>query len=176
MTFPLVRELAVYGIPVTVTCRVLKLCPQRYYRWLDQPLTDAELDEAWIANAVFDAHRDDPEFGNRFLADELHAAGVAVSDRPVWRICRDNGWWSVFARPQRYTGSRPGTPAHDDLAQRVVNADALNQVWVSDLTEHLTYSPNRQGSPMSSSRRRKVPRWRCRQRSSDLRPGHRHRV
>jgi len=30
--FPLVRELAVAGVPVTVTCRVLKLCRAQYYR------------------------------------------------------------------------------------------------------------------------------------------------
>lgn len=128
---------------------------------------DFGITESCPTNWMSRADRDDPELGDRFLADEVHAAGVAVSDRPVWQICRDNGWWSVFSRPQRYTGSRTGTPAHDDLVRRVVNADALNQVWVSDLTEHLTYSPNRQGSPMSSSRARKVPRWRCRQRSSD---------
>ncbi len=46
MMFPLVRELAVDGIPVTVTCRVLKLCRQHYYRWIDEPFTTAELDEA----------------------------------------------------------------------------------------------------------------------------------
>ena len=34
MMFPLVRELAVDGIPVTVTCRVLKLCRAHYYRCL----------------------------------------------------------------------------------------------------------------------------------------------
>ncbi len=32
--FPLVRELAVEGIPVTVTCRVLNLCRAQYYRWV----------------------------------------------------------------------------------------------------------------------------------------------
>ena len=37
------RELAVDGIPVAVTCRVLKLCRQDYYRWRDQPVTDALL-------------------------------------------------------------------------------------------------------------------------------------
>ena len=138
MTFPLVRELAVDGVPVTVTCRVLKLCRQQYYRWLAEPFTDAELDEAWVANAVFDAHRDDPEFGYRFLADEVRAAGVEVSDRTVWRICRDNRWWSVFGKPKRYRGSKPATAAHDDLVRRVFNADALNQLWVSDITEHWT--------------------------------------
>jgi putative transposase len=49
MMFPVVRELAVDGIPVAVTCRVLKLCRQQYYRWLAEPITAAELDEAWIA-------------------------------------------------------------------------------------------------------------------------------
>lgn len=34
---PLVKELAGDGAPVTVTCRVLKLGRQPYYRWLDQP-------------------------------------------------------------------------------------------------------------------------------------------
>lgn len=33
MTYPLVAELAEAGIPVTVSCRVLKLARQPYYRW-----------------------------------------------------------------------------------------------------------------------------------------------
>jgi len=73
--YPLVYELAGDGIPVTVTCRVLKIARQPYYRWLAQPVTDAELDQAYRANALFDAHRDDPEFGHRLLADEAARAG-----------------------------------------------------------------------------------------------------
>jgi transposase InsO family protein len=138
MMFPLVRELAVDGIPVTVTCRVLKLCRAQYYRWLDEPFTDGQLDEAWLANAIFDAHVDDPEFGYRFLADEVRLADHDVSDRVVWRICRDNQWWSVFGKPKRGKGSAPGAPSHDDLVCRQFTADALNQIWVADLTEHWT--------------------------------------
>ena len=70
-------ELAADGIPVAVTCRVLKLARQPYYRWLANPVTDAELAEAYRANALFDAHRDDPEFGYRFLVDEARDAGAA---------------------------------------------------------------------------------------------------
>ncbi len=33
MIYPLVVELAADGIPVTVSCRVLKLTRQPYYRW-----------------------------------------------------------------------------------------------------------------------------------------------
>ncbi len=138
MMYPLVRELAVDGIPVTVTCRVLNIARQPYYRWLACPVTDAELDEAYLANALFDAHRDDPEFGYRFLADEARLAGHTVGDWRVWRICRDNAWWSVFGKPRNRKTGKPGTPAHDDLVRRVFTADAPNELWLTDLTEHRT--------------------------------------
>jgi transposase-like protein len=41
-----VRELADDGIPVTVTCRVIKVSRQPYFLWLARPVTDAEFDEA----------------------------------------------------------------------------------------------------------------------------------
>ncbi len=47
--------------------------------------------EASLANAIFHAHRDDPEFGHRFLADEVRDAGFEVSDRTVWKICSQMG-------------------------------------------------------------------------------------
>jgi putative transposase len=65
-----VSELAVDGIPVAVTCRVLNIARQPYYLWRVRPVTETELERAHRANPLFDAHRDDPEFGYRFLADE----------------------------------------------------------------------------------------------------------
>jgi len=135
--FPVVTDLANDGIAVTVSCRVLKLCRQQYYRWLVEPFTDAELDEAWLANAIFDAHLDDPEFVYRFLADEVRHAGHDVGDRTVWRIASENGWWCSFGKPRRNRkASAPATAAHDDLVRRQFNAQGPNQVWVADLTEH----------------------------------------
>ncbi len=137
--YPLVRELAVDGIPVVVSCRVLDLGRSAYYRWLDEPFTDGQLDEAHLANSIHDAHVDDPEFGYRFLADEVRLGDHPdVSDRVVWRICRDNAWWSVFGKPKRAKGSTPGTPSHDDLVRRDFTASAPNELWLCDLTEHRT--------------------------------------
>ena len=136
--YPLVRELAEDGIPVTVSCRVLKLARSAYYRWLDEPIAESQLDEAYLANAIHTAHGDDPEFGYRFLADEVRGEGHVVSDRVVWRICRDNAWWSAFGKPKSRKGSRPGTPSHDDLVQRNFTAGAPNELWLSDITEHWT--------------------------------------
>ena len=79
--YPLVRELAAEDapvrVPVAVTCRVLGIARQRYYRWLRNPITTVELAEACLANAIFDAHRDAPEFGYRLDFDELRAAGAS---------------------------------------------------------------------------------------------------
>jgi transposase InsO family protein len=138
--YPLVRELAADGIPVVVSCRVLGLARAPYYRWLRTPIVDNELAEAYLANAIFDAHRDDPEFGYRFLADEVRRLDghTGVSDRVVWRICRDHQWWSVFGKPKRSKAIRPGTPSHDDLVRRVFTAAGPNQLWLTDLTEHRT--------------------------------------
>ncbi|TVP35688.1 integrase [Streptomyces griseus subsp. griseus] len=143
MMYPLVRELAAAAapgrVPVAVTCRVLKLARQPYYRWLDRPVTDAELSEAYRANALFDAHRDDPEFGHRFLLDEARAAGEAMAERTAWRICRDNGWWSAFGKRRgRGKNAKSGPPVHDDLVRRDFTADGPNRLWLTDITEHPT--------------------------------------
>ncbi|MEU8079251.1 IS3 family transposase [Catellatospora citrea] len=136
--YPLVTDPAADGIPVAVTCRVLKIARQHYYRWLAQPVTVAEYVEAWRANALFDAHRDDPEFGYRFLADEAAAAGLPMADRTAWKICSGRGWWSAFAKRRRGKGGKVGPPVHDDLVRRDFTAAGPNRLWLADITEHRT--------------------------------------
>lgn len=138
--YPLVRELAADGIPVVVSCRVLKLARQPYYRWLKAPITRADLTEAYRANALFDAHREDPEFGYRLLADEAaFEHGEQMADRTAWRIASVNGWWAAFGKKKaRGKGTKPGPPVHDDLVQREFTADAPNRLWLTDITEHRT--------------------------------------
>ena len=138
MMYPLVRELADDGIPVTVTCRVLGIARQPFYRWLANPVTDAELTAAYRAGALFDGHCDDPEFGYRFLVDEAREAGEPMAARTAWRICSDRGWWSAFGKKRGKNGKKPGLPVHDDLVKRDFTADAPNRLWLADITEHWT--------------------------------------
>jgi hypothetical protein len=134
-----VSELAADGIPVAVTCRVLKIARQPYYRWLARPVSNAELVAAYHVNALVDAHREDPEFGYRFLADEAHAAGEPMAERTAWRICSGNGWWSAFGkRKRRGKGGKVGPPVHDDLVKRDFTAQGPDQLWLADITEHRT--------------------------------------
>lgn len=141
------KELAVSGIPVTVTCRVLKLSRQPYYRWLADTITPSERVEACRANVLFHAHRDDPEFRHRLLADEARAAGETMADRTAWRITSANGWWSAFGKKRGKNGKKPGPAVHDDLCtvtdkngrvRHVFTASGPNQLWLTDIAEHKT--------------------------------------
>lgn len=147
MRYPLVRELAVDGIPVTVTCRVLKIARAPYYRWLAEPVTDADWVAAHRANALFDAHREDPEFGYRYLHEEAVDAGQVMAARTAWVICSARGWWSAFGKKRARNGKKPGPPVHDDrcavtdehgVTRHVFAAEAPNRLWLADITEHRT--------------------------------------
>ena len=67
MMYPLVQDLAVDGIPVTLTCRVLGFSKQAFYKWQANPVADREWDDADLINAALDIHHDDPAFGYRFI-------------------------------------------------------------------------------------------------------------
>jgi hypothetical protein len=71
MIYPLVTDLAADGVPVAVTCRVLKFSKQGYYRWRASPVTERDWVDAHLVNAALDIHADDPAFGYLFIADEL---------------------------------------------------------------------------------------------------------
>ena len=139
MMFPLVRELAADGIPVAVTCRVLKFSRQAFYAWNLDPVCARDVEDAVLTNAAVDVHRDDPEFGYRLVADDLVAAGHSVSERRVWRLCSQAGLVStVHRRRGRGKQIRSGPPVHDDLVERQFTADGLNELWLTDITEHPT--------------------------------------
>ena len=137
MRFPLVRDLAAEGFPVRLTCGVLGLTPQAFYKWQAKPCSERDLDDAYLTNELLDAHADDPEFGYRFLADELEHSGHQVGERRVWRLCRQQRIWSTTTRKGR-NGKRPGPAVHDDLVKRDFSADRPNAVWLTDITEHPT--------------------------------------
>jgi hypothetical protein len=83
---------------VRLTCGVLGHSRQAYYAWLAAPVSDREVEDAYLTNALIDAHADDPEFGYRLLADELERLGEVVGERRVWRLCSQQKLWSTTVR------------------------------------------------------------------------------
>ncbi len=135
-------------VPVAVACRVLKLSTQGYYKWLKDPVSRRDYDDAHVIDVVLSIHEDDPTLGYRFIADELADVGIVASENRVWRLCSTAG---VFASHHRRRGksSKPGPAVHDDLLATVDEkgrvthdfvgaATGPNQVWLTDISEHPT--------------------------------------
>lgn len=150
MVFPIVRELAAAGapirVPVAVACRVLGLSPQGYYKWLKEPVSQRDWDDAHIIDRLRELHSDDPTLGYRFLADELADLGVGASENRVSRLCSIAEIAASHHRRKR-KGGRPGPPAHDDLLavadtdgriRHDFTATTPNKIWLCDITEHPT--------------------------------------
>lgn len=144
MMYPLVRELAAstasLRVPVAVTCRVLGFSKQAFYRWCKNPVSQRDREQAQLINTAVDIHHNDPAFGYRFIADELHTKGFTVSERRVWNLCSQHRLWSAFAKKRGRKG-KAGPPVHDDKVQRVFTATGPNRLWLTDITEH----PTREG-------------------------------
>ena len=79
------------------------------------------------------------EFGHRFIADELHAAGLQTSERRVWRLCSAGGSCSrTRSNEPGNTARSPARRVCDDLVERDFTAKAINELWLTDVTEHHT--------------------------------------
>ena len=76
-------------------------------------LSTGTWDDAHLVNAIVDIHRDDPEFGYRFISDELEKAGHAVGEGRVHRLCKraPDLVGDHEEGPQRLTARSPDRPS-----------------------------------------------------------------
>jgi putative transposase len=115
---------------------VLGFSKQAFYAWKAARVPDRGWMDAHLINAALNVHRDDPAFGNRFIAEELNDQGLRAGENRVQRLCSSQRIWSVFAKKRGLT-RKAGPPVHDDLVKRDFTPTAPNQLWLTDITEHL---------------------------------------
>lgn len=109
-----------------------------FYQWCTNPVAGRVWEKVHLISAAYNVHTDDPEFGHRFMAEELHAAGSGASERRAWRFCSQEQLISHTIKRARKHGKKPGPPVCDDLVQRDFTASSTNEVRLTDITEHHT--------------------------------------
>lgn len=134
-------------VPVAVACRVLGLSTQGYYKWLKEPVSQRDYDDAHVIDVLRELHEEDPTLGYRFLTDELELErGIVASENRVHRLCQIAGIHASHAK-KKGKASKPGPPVHDDLLAVVdengqtrhdFTATTIDQKWLIDITEHPT--------------------------------------
>jgi putative transposase len=121
---------------VSVSCRVLGFSKQAYYRWVAEPVSNRDFDDAHALNAALDVHRNDPTFGHLFLRDELELIDIELSRNRMHRLCRMQRIWSIHSK-KRGLNRKAGPPVHD-LVDRDFSASGPNVKWLTDIAEHPT--------------------------------------
>ena len=76
-----------------------------------------------------------PKYGYRRITKQLHREGTIVNHKRVARIMRENGWSCRPAKKKwvRTTNSKHGYRIYPNLVKDL-KVDAINQVWVADIT------------------------------------------
>jgi putative transposase len=137
MMYPLVERLAGQGVPIVRSADVLGFNTTSFYKWQATPLSQREIDDRVLLAAIREIHADDPEFGYRFIWDEMRTRGHTVGRDRVKRLCRAHKIHSATVKT-RQGRPRSGPPVTDDLLQRHFHADTCDVAWVADITEHPT--------------------------------------
>ncbi len=93
MIYPVVRELAVDGIPVATACRVLQVSPSGFYDWASRGPSARDWDQALLIERIRHAHSaSHATYGHRRVHAELTLGRrLAVSHGRVERLMRACG-------------------------------------------------------------------------------------
>jgi len=116
----------------------VKIAPSTYYERRRRPVTEAELADAYLANALVTLHREEwSVYGARKLYKAARHAGLDVGRDQVARLMRLAGIRGVVRGRHDTVTTRPGrgAPRHPDLVGRGWDTPAdVDELWVADFS------------------------------------------
>ncbi len=129
-------------LPVAVCCRVMEVSTSGFYQRQVEPVTDAELTDAYLANTVHDIWTmSRRSYGSPRVRKELRLGqGKGHSKRRIERLMRECSIAGVHYPPRQNKGcTRRGDSApSEDLVKRAFDPDGPGKLWCMDITEHPT--------------------------------------
>jgi len=108
-------------LPVATCCRVMKVSTSGFYAWLVHPVSERDLDDAYLTNTIVDIHRlSRGSYGSPRVHAELRLGeGVRCGRKRVERLMRQAGVQGIYRRRRRGCTRRdPGAEPAADLVQR----------------------------------------------------------
>jgi transposase InsO family protein len=132
-------RVAADGFPVAVTCRILGVSRSGFYDWSTRPVSAREQADTALLATITEIHvMSRASYGAPRVHAELRLGlGVACGRKRVARLMRTAGIAGICHRRKRGR-DRPLPAPHDDLVQRRFVAEAPDQLWATDITEHPT--------------------------------------
>lgn len=126
---------------VLIMCRVLGVSTSGFYAWRGRGPSARVRQDAKLMKLIVEIHR---ESRGTYGAPRIHAElrikyGIRCSKKRVARLMRKANLVGVHRRRLKGCTKRdPARPSYPDLVQRSFTATAPNQLWVADITQHVT--------------------------------------
>ena len=118
-------------------CRVLRISRSGYYDWRDRKPSERRLRHERLLPEIKQAFKTSRKtYGSPRVFDSLRAQGHRCGRHQVAGLMRQNG--ITPKRRRRYkktTDSKHNYPIAPNLVERVFEAEALNRLWTSDITD-----------------------------------------
>ncbi|MFB2573363.1 IS3-like element ISAar24 family transposase [Micrococcus sp. IITD107] len=138
---PVIDRLVDAGAPTSTCCRLLGVSRQGYYRYRKRPTSATELRRRWLTGLIREIHvASRGTSGYRRIHAELTIGmNIPCSSRLISVLMTRAGIGGLPG-PARIKRLK-GVATADDLVNRKFHRLALNELWVTDITEH----PTREG-------------------------------
>jgi len=140
MRFTFIAQ-ACTDLPVSVCCRVMKVSTSGFYAWQANPVSDKDLDDAYLTDTIVDIWRmSRRSYGSPRVHAELRLGeDIRCAKKRVERLMTQAGICGIHRRRRRGCTRRDlAAQSSDDLVNRAFNPVAPDQLWVMDVTEHPT--------------------------------------
>lgn len=121
--------------PVKRLCQLVEVPRSSYYEWASRPLSDHYVDDAWLANEIYDIHvASRRTYGAPRVSGQLRHGGRCHSRKRVARLMAECGLVGAHSR-RKWRKGRANTAPAADLLERDFTAERSDQRWVADITE-----------------------------------------
>ncbi|WP_420899055.1 IS3 family transposase [Brevibacterium luteolum] len=123
-------------------CRILQIAPSSYYAHRTRKPSARQQRDVELTEEITRVHEDNyGVYGARKVHAELRRQGWDVARCTVERLMRKAGLRGVSrAKGPRTTKPAPETSRPADLVNRGFTAEAVNQLWVADITYVRTFA------------------------------------
>jgi len=122
--------------PVRMLCRVLEVSRSGFYAWLERSPSARKKADAQLATKIAAVHKKSREtYGSPRIHVELRESGTRVGRKRVARLMQEKGLRARRKRRfRRTTDSKHSNPIAPNLLERCFEANAPDEVWVTDVT------------------------------------------
>jgi len=122
--------------PIEKMAKVLNLSKSGYYKWLEKPISDREIEDNKILCEIKKIHKESKStYGSPRVHNSLQTKGIKCGKNKVVRLMKENNVFSKIRKKYKATtDSNHNNPVSENTLDRKFAVDKPNKVWVSDIT------------------------------------------